>query len=202
MSEKYNEDIEELELEEENDEKEINLLKEILSTALYILAVLAITFLIVKFVGQRTVVIGDSMMETLHNGDNLIIDKITYVFNDPERFDIVVFPYQYEDDTNYIKRIIGLPNETVYIDEEGNIYIDGELLTEHYGREVMDYAGLAATPITLGADEYFVLGDNRNASEDSRFEDVGIINGEDIIGRAIFRIYPFNAFGKIKNGND
>ncbi len=177
-------------------------MKEIFHFALYILGVLLATYLIIHFVGQRTVVVGDSMRETLHNGDNLVVDKLSYRFSEPDRFDIVVFPYEYDEDTFYIKRIIGLPNETIQIDEKGRIWIDGKELEEHYGREVMEYAGSASEPITLGADEYFVLGDNRNESEDSRYEDVGLIQKDEIIGRAVFRIYPFSAMGKIKNGND
>ena len=108
-------------------------LKDILSTSLYLLIVLVMTFLVVTYVGQRTKVIGSSMSPTLADGDNLIVDKISYRFHDPERFDIVVFPFRYADKTYYIKRIIGLPGETVYIDEEGTIYIDGEVLDENFG---------------------------------------------------------------------
>ena len=185
---------------EEN--KKTSVAKELFHFVLYLLGVLLATYLIIHFVGQRTVVIGDSMRETLHDGDSLVVDKISYRFTEPERYDIVVFPYEYEEDTYYIKRVIALPHETVQIDDEGNIFVDGELLDEHYGREVIEYAGNASEPITLGDDEYFVLGDNRNESEDSRFEDVGLIKREKIIGRAIFRIYPFSAVGKIKNGNN
>ena len=144
-------------------------LKDVLSTGLYLLVVLVITYLIILYVGQRTEVSGDSMEPTLSNGDSLIVDKISYWFNEPERFDIIVFPFQYQKDTYYIKRIIGLPGETVQIDEDGNIYIDGEILEESYGKEIIDgdKLGIAAEPITLGPDEYFVLGDNRNHSSDS-----------------------------------
>ena len=109
-----------------------NTLKEILSTSIYLLIVLVLTFLVVTYVGQRTKVSGASMEPTLHDGNNLIVDKISYRFSDPERFDIIVFPFRYEDKTYYIKRIIGLPGETVYIDENGTIFIDGEELEEHY----------------------------------------------------------------------
>lgn len=105
---------------------------------------------------------GHSMEDTLDDGDNLIVDKLTYRFRDPVRYDIIVFPYKYKEDTYYIKRIIGLPGEMVQITEEGNILINGEILEESYGREVMKSPGIAADPIILGEDEYFVLGDNRN----------------------------------------
>ena len=143
--------------------------------------------------------IGGSMETTLSENDNLIVDKLTYRFNEPKRFDIVVFPYRYEKDTYYIKRVIGLPGETVFIDEEGNIFIDEELLQEDYGKETILDAGRAYEPITLGEDEYFVMGDNRNNSQDSRDPAVGNISGEDIIGRAWVRIWPLNKFGILKH---
>lgn len=174
-------------------------LKEILSTSLYILGVLCITYLVIHFVGQRTQVQGSSMEPKLSSEDNLIVDKISYRFHDPERFDIIVFPFQYEDNTFYIKRIIGLPGESVQIDAEGNILIDGEILEENYGKEVIQNPGRAYEPIILGEDEYFVMGDNRNNSTDSRDPSVGNIKRKDIIGRAWLRILPLDEFGFIKH---
>lgn len=175
-----------------------SMVKEVLSMALYIAVVLCITFLVVRYVGQRTQVDGHSMENTLFDGDNLIVDKISYRFTDPKRFDIIVFPYHYKEDTYYIKRIIGLPGETVQI-QDGEIYIDGALLEEDYGKETMLTSGRAADQIQLGEDEYFVLGDNRNHSEDSRFDDVGNIERSEIIGRAFIRIWPFERFGLLKH---
>lgn len=174
-------------------------LKEILSTSIYLLGVLIVTFLIVTYVGQRTNVSGASMEPTLHDGDNLIVDKISYRFEEPQRFDIIVFPFRYKEKTYYIKRIIGLPGETVYIDEEGQIYIDGEVLEESYGNEVIEDPGRAYEPITLGEDEYFVMGDNRNNSSDSRDPVVGNIHRDELIGKAWMRIWPFNKIGMIKH---
>ena len=166
--------------------------KEILNTSLYLLCVLVLTFLVIKYVGQRTEVNGASMEPTLHNGDNLIVDKISYRFKEPQRFDIIVFPFEYEEETYFIKRIIGMPGEEVMIDEDGVIYINGKELHESYGKEVIEDAGLAAETIALGEDEYFVMGDNRNNSTDSRSELVGNLHRDDIIGRAWVRIYPFD----------
>ncbi len=103
-----------------------SVVKEILSTSIYLLVVLLATYLIIHYVGQRTEVQGSSMEPTLQDADNLIVDKISYRFHEPQRFDIIVFPFQYEEETYYIKRIIGMPGETVRIDWDGNIYIDGE----------------------------------------------------------------------------
>lgn len=170
------------------------ILKEILSTSVYLLVVLLITYLIVNFVGQRTEVVGSSMESTLSDGDNLIVDKITYRFKDPERYDIIVFPFQYAKNTYYIKRIIGLPGETVRIDDDGVIYINDKELTEFHGKEIIEDSGIAGNEITLGKDEYFVLGDNRNNSTDSRDPSVGNIRKKDILGRAWLRIWPLHEF--------
>ena len=184
-------------VEEEPEKKKKNPVLEFLNFVLYIVIVLAVAYLIITFVGQRTNVSGDSMESTLQDGDQLIVDKITYRFKDPQRFDIIVFPYQ-DSGVYYIKRIIGLPGETVQI-IDGYIYIDGELLEESYGREVMEDAGMASEPITLGEDEYFVLGDNRNASSDSRNPGVGLISRDEIVGRAWIRIWPLGSFGILKH---
>ena len=171
-------------------------LREILSTSVYILTVLLITYLIIKYVGVRTEVIGPSMQPTLHSEDNLIVEKLSYRFGDPERFDVIVFPFQYAERTYYIKRIIGLPGETVQIDDEGTIWIkkagsaEFEMLEESYGKEVIKNPGLASEPIYLGQNEYFVLGDNRNDSSDSRDPSVGNIYRKDIIGKAWLRFWP------------
>lgn len=174
-------------------------IRELLDTGIYLLVVLVLTYLVITFVGQRTEVSGSSMETTLSHGDNLIVDKITYRFNEPKRFDIIVFPFQYAEDTYYIKRIIGMPGETVRIDEEGTIYIDGQVLEESYGKEIIEFPGRAYEEIELGPDEYFVLGDNRNNSTDSRMPEVGNIHRSNIIGRAWVRIWPFDKFGILKH---
>ena len=189
----------ETETAETGENKMKSVLKEILNISIYLLLVFCAAYLIVTYVGQRTQVSGSSMETTLSNGDHLIVDKISYRFHDPERYDIIVFPFQYDTDTYYIKRIIGMPGETVQIDDSGTIYIDGEVLEETYGREVIQNPGRASDPILLGDDEYFVMGDNRNNSSDSRDPSVGNIHRKDIIGRAFIRIWPFSKFGILKH---
>lgn len=176
-------------------------MRELLNTAIYLLCVLGAVWLVITFVGQRTEVEGASMENTLHNGDNLIVDKLSYRFHDPERFDIIVFPFQFQDNTYYIKRIIGLPGETVQIMDDGSIYINGEKLEENYGMEVIkpETIGRAVEPIELGDDEYFVMGDNRNNSSDSRTDMVGNIKRENIIGKAWLRIWPVSDFGVLQH---
>ena len=174
------------------------IIKELSGWLLYIVLIIAFTWCVVTFVGQRTEVSGSSMETTLSDKDQLIVDKMTYRFRDPKRYDIVVFPYQYQDNTYYIKRIIGLPGETVQI-LSGMVYIDGMRLDEHYGNELMENPGIAEEPLTLGEDEYFVLGDNRNNSKDSRSADVGVVHGKDFVGRAWMRIWPFEKIGWIRH---
>ena len=179
--------------------KERSIFRELGGWLLYILIIIGLTYLIITFVGQRTRVSGSSMETTLSNGDNLIVDKLTYHFKEPKRYDIIVFPYKYEENTYYIKRIIGLPGETVQV-IDGYTYINGEQLAgDIYGAEVMESAGIAAEPITLGGGEDFVLGDNRNHSSDSRDPSVGILKRKDLMGRAWIRIYPFDKMGVIKH---
>ena len=174
-------------------------LRWLFDTVLYIAVIAILTFLMVRYVAQRTEVFGSSMVPTLQSGDQLIADKLTFHFRDPKRFEIIIFPFEYEDETYFIKRVIGLPGERIRIDFDGNIFINGELLEEHYGNAVMESPGIAAFEITLGEDEYFVLGDNRNVSKDSRSPEVGPISRDIILGRALVRIYPFSKIGLMTN---
>ena len=172
-------------------------MRELLNTAIYLLCVLGAVWLVITFVGQRTEVEGASMENTLHNGDNLIVDKLSYRFHDPERFDIIVFPFQFQDNTYYIKRIIGLPGETVTI-RDGKIYLNGsdEPLEDVQTKETM--VG-SFGPYTVPENSYFVMGDNRNNSSDSRTDMVGNIKRENIIGKAWLRIWPVSDFGILQH---
>lgn len=148
-----------------------------------------------RFVGTYTLVEGSSMEHTLHDGDYLLIDKLSYNIGEPKRFDIVIFPYN--EEIYFIKRIIGMPGETIQI-KDGKIYINGKELEESYGAEKMVDGGLASEKITIGPGEYFVLGDNRNHSTDSRLDSVGTVTEDEIVGKASFRIYPFDDIGMLK----
>ena len=172
---------------EKNSEKETSGTKEnstaknILGTIAYIAGVCIFVFLILHFVGQRTVVNGNSMDTTLANGQNLVMDKLSYRFHDPKRYDI-----------------IRMPGETVQI-KDGKVYInDKELKSDLYGiTDYIDYPGIAEEPVTLGKDEYFCLGDNRPVSQDSRYEIVGPVKRSQIVGKVWIRIWPLNKFGKV-----
>ena len=185
--------------EVESKEKQINYGKEISEMILYFVVVIVSVLLIHQFVGQQIEVSGSSMESTLHNEDHLILEKVSYEINKPKRFDIVVFrPYQEDKDTYYIKRVIGLPGETVQI-IGSDIYINDQLLNEDYGNNPIADGGMAKVPIVLGKNEYFLLGDNRNNSKDSRDSSIGAVERKAIIGRAWIRIWPFNKFGVLEH---
>lgn len=178
----------------------------ILEGLLYVALFLVCVFVIPNYVVQRAKVSGPSMMNTLQDEDNVLVSKISYEVHDPERFDIVVFyPYkgreEYKNDKekqkeHFVKRVIGLPGETIQI-IGSDIYINGEKLDEHYGKDPITDGGIANEPITLGEDEYFLMGDNRAVSFDSRYEEIGPIHKDAIDGKAILRIWPLKTFGKI-----
>ena len=151
-----------------------------------------------KYVLQRTIVDGTSMMNTLSDGDNLLVEKVTYRISDPKRFDVIVFyPHGRQSNDYYIKRVIGLPGETIQIKGD-TIYINGKAIKENYGKDPMTESGIAEKPLKLANDEFFVLGDNREISDDSRYEDVGPVKRKNIAGRAILRISPLSEFGTFK----
>lgn len=155
---------------------------------------MAVFFVVKTYIGEGVIVKGESMEGTLNNDDRLITEKITTQFGELERFDIVIFDPHNDKDKYWIKRIIGLPGETVQVIGE-NIYINGELLEENYGKEPIDEAGLVEEPYTLADDEYFVMGDNRRNSTDSRV--IGPVKKADIAGRAFFCLWPLDEFGTI-----
>lgn len=167
----------------------------IIELCIYVAIIVICVAFVPKYVLQRTIVDGKSMMNTLKNGENLLVEKVSYHFTDPDRFDVIVFyPHGRESSDYYIKRVIGLPGETIQI-IGADIYIDGEKLEENFGKDPIMDPGMADEPIELGDDEFFVLGDNRTVSEDSRYEAVGPVKRENIEGKAVLRIYPLSEFG-------
>ena len=156
-------------------------------------------FVFVWYFGQRVAVVGDSMSPILGNGDVTLVNRIVYDATAPKRGDIIVFkPKGNENSHYYIKRIIGLPGETVQI-VEGEIYIDGEKLEEDYGVSEITDPGIAAEEIELAGDEFFVLGDDRENSEDSRMADVGAVKRSYIYGKVWFIVSPWEDFGLVRS---
>ncbi|MFT4143936.1 MAG: signal peptidase I [Mobilitalea sp.] len=162
-----------------------------------IAAVVFLAYLIVNYALEKTEMIGISMEGTLKDHDKVIINKFTYRFTDPKRFEVIVFQESGNEHSYYdIKRIIGLPGERIQI-IDGQIYINGAVVEDVVNVDQMNNYGLATEEILLEENEYFVLGDNRNNSEDSRFASVGTILKEEIIGQAFIRLSPFNFVNKL-----
>lgn len=173
------------------------ILIELFLWAAQIAAVVFLAYIISYYALEKTNMIGISMENTLYDGDPIIINKFSYRFTEPKRFDVIVFKQSGREHNFYnIKRIIGLPGERVQI-MDGSIYINGELIEEKINVEPMVNFGLADEEILLEENEYFVLGDNRNNSEDSRFASIGNVRQEEIIGKAILRLSPFNFVSKL-----
>lgn len=177
-------------------EQEEHKLQSVTNWIVDIVVVIVFAVLLVTWFGMRARVSGHSMEPVLDSGDLVLVDRLTYELKEPERLDIILYQTG-EDERSSIKRIVGLPGETVRI-RDGHLYIDGEMLElkDHLGEVVAP--GLAEQEIYLAEDEYFVLGDNRDSSEDSRFENVGNIERSRIIGKIWFRISPFVKMGPIR----
>lgn len=187
--------------EEENltpEEKKKQIRNSIIEGVCYLVFAILFITLVPKYVMGRVSVEGSSMCETLHDRDQLVGEKISTRHKRLKRFDIIYFhPNGRTDVEPYIKRIIGLPGEKVEI-IDGEIYINDMPLSEDFAAEEESYQrGDMDGPIYLAGDEYFVMGDNRNHSTDSRFLSVGPVKYEDIEGRAVFRLWPITGFGKI-----
>ncbi len=162
-----------------------------------IAAVVTLAYYITHYALEKTLMSGQSMESTLKDQDNILINKFAYVFSEPKRFDVIVFK-QSDKEHSYlnIKRVIGLPGETIRI-VDGKVYIDGSVLREPVKTEAITNAGLAEEEIKLDENEFFVLGDNRNNSEDSRFANIGNIVTGDIIGKAWIRENGFAFINKL-----
>ena len=133
-------------------------------------------------------VIGVSMEPGLYNGQEILVNRLVYRLSSPKRGDVVVFlPNGNENSSYYVKRVVGLPGETIQI-IDGYVYIDGRFYAEDESYDKIADAGIAQAPLKLNNNEYFVLGDNRNNSEDSRSANIGPVETEDIIGKAWFHL--------------
>lgn len=171
-------------------EKKLNpkLLTDLFEMMILTFVVIFLAFAITYFVGMRTSIIGDSMEPSLYNGQEILINRFIYKLSLPKRGDVVVFwPNGNQKTHYYVKRVIALPGETIQI-IDGRVYIDGSLLDEDESYSKIMDAGIAENEILLGVDEYFVLGDNRNSSEDSRSGNIGPVKRNNIIGQAWFRM--------------
>lgn len=160
--------------------------------------VVLIALVLMYFVGYRTSVVGQSMLSTLAEGDEVLVNRFTYKLTQPKANDIIVFlPNGNQKSHLYIKRVIGVPGDKVQI-KNGAVYVNGEIFEETIEAAAIEYPELAEEEILVGEDEFFVLGDNRNNSEDSRYANIGNVKKKDIVGKAWFIIAPFKNMGFVK----
>ncbi len=170
-------------------EKKINksTIHEILSTLFYCGVAVFLAFVLVFSVGMKISMVGVSMEPALYNGQEVLVNRFIYKITSPKRGDVIAFlPNGNQNSHYYLKRIVGLPGESIQI-IDGYVYINGERLPEDEYDKMADY-GIVGNEIQLGSDEYFVLGDNRNMSEDSRSGNIGAVKKDTIAGKAWFHL--------------
>jgi signal peptidase I len=182
---------------DEPDEKPVKKKKYgfVVELIVYVVLIIICIYYVPEYVLQRTVVQGESMESTLQTKDSLLVEKFTKFFKNPEREDIIVFSPYKDTDEFYVKRVIGLPGETIQIKGD-DIFINGSKIEDIHSKDhKMFESGIAEEQITLGPDEFFVMGDNRRESLDSRDKVLGPIHESQIEGKVILRIWPLNKFG-------
>ena len=178
--------------------KKINLplVREVLSWIVELVVVIGLAYVLVSFFGIRTNVVGQAMEQTLENDDDILVNKFAYIISKPKQGDVIVFlPNGNKKSHYYVRRVVAVPGDTVQI-KDGALYVNDELYKESTDVASMEDAGIASDAVKLEKDEYFVLGDNRNNSEDSRF--IGCIKISDVKGVAVLRLWPLNKFGTLK----
>ena len=180
--------------------KKINLplVREVLSWIVELVVVIGLAYVLVSFFGIRTNVVGQAMEQTLENDDDILVNKIAYIISKPKQGDVIVFlPNGNKKSHYYVRRVVAVPGDTVQI-KDGALYVNDELYKESTDVASMEDAGIASDAVKLEKDEYFVLGDNRNNSEDSRYANIGNVKRDYIIGKAWFRFSGLGSFGTIK----
>ena len=162
------------------------LLKEILSWIIITCVAILLAFIIVYFYGTRIGNVGDSMEETIANGQGILVNRTAYKVFRPKKNDVIVFlPNGNVNSHYYVKRVVATSGDRVQI-IDGELYVNGEPRKDNYDK--MENGGIANNEITLGSGEYFVLGDNRNGSEDSRSPNIGIVKDNMIVGKAWYKL--------------
>ena len=176
--------------------KSRGIVKELVKDVLIAVCIAAALTMVVK----PTIVRGESMDDTLHDGNYLILNKLSYKMHEPERGDIVVFPCEYDgngEERYFIKRVIGIEGDTVSTNGR-DTYVNGEKISEPYVKGETIGSSDTVT-CTVPDDSVFVMGDNRDNSADSRIDEIGCINEDEIKGKVVIRLYPFNQIGTVYN---
>lgn len=186
-----------LDFNRSHEKKRLNvpLIQEVIAWIIEIAIVLVLAFVLVYFLGLRTSVVGRSMEPTLYSGDEILVDRFLYKLIDPKQDDIIVFlPNGNEKSHFYVKRVLAGPGDTVQI-RNGIIYINGSAYAGEMEYSSITDEGIASDPITLEQNEFFVIGDDPENSEDSRFANIGSIKKEYIIGKVWFVVSPRSRMG-------
>ena len=163
-----------------------------------IILIIVFAYALITYTCSQVTVSGSPMKPEIEGNNTVLVNKMAYAFTKPKRYSVIAFELDNSEmSKKYVKRVVGLPGETVQI-KDGKVYIDDKELTDDVIKTDILTAGIAADKITLGKDEYFVLGDNRNNSEDSRFSNIGIVKKENIVGAAWMVVMPFDHIHIIK----
>ncbi|MEE8885532.1 MAG: signal peptidase I [Eubacteriales bacterium] len=188
----------------ENDNKKSSVKKEILSYVRLIVIVAVVMILLQKFIIVNAKIPSESMEPTIMTGDQIFGNRLAYVFGEVQRYDIIIFKYPDNEDELFIKRVIGLPGDTVDI-HDGDVYINGDsipLSDDFCATPDSTAEGNLEYPITVPDGCYFVLGDNREYSHDARYWENTFVSEDEILGKAVFRYWPFTRFGFINSNED
>ena len=171
-------------------------LKSLMEWVIAALAALILFLFMRNFVFRVADVNGHSMEPTLSHGDFVLLSRVGYWFGDPQLGDIIAFPFQGDPSEFYIKRIMGVPGDVVDF-QDNRFVINGQVPDFEFAGVDTISRGDIYLPMTVAEGEYFVLGDNRNSSKDSRYQSVGSIHEQDMLGRVVIRFWPLNRFGPV-----